>query len=736
MLWSVEHLRRWFGRFAQSASVDPDERQLAGVVCGVLWLIGALTFPLFLFLPGVPHAHPVPMLALSVSGLVLGLAMVTVVDWRRHPAWLLHAFTASAFVAIMVAVAASGASQSSAWSYLFFAAAFSAYFFRRPVAIVYLVVCVLTHALVLIYDDEALHDAFIGQLVIASAGYVGLGVAIIAGRERLTTLRDRAEHLAAEQVALRRVATAVVGGCSPERIYALVAEEIAGLLGTGTAAVLRRDERGSVTVLGVWTDDPELHVKPGTVVAISPGGSVDAAIQTGRPARATLHPAGSLAGAHGYGPSLAVPVHVDGRVWGVLGVTIRDSATLAMLDESRLAAFGDLLATAILAIEDRAKLAAQASSDPLTGLANHRTLRQRLTEEVTRLGRTQGTLSVVVLDIDHFKQINDAAGHEAGDEILQLVAKCLGKVARCSDTLGRVGGDEFAWILPDATAEEALAATERARSLLAAALADQSSLVTISAGICDTRAAINPIELVELADGALYWSKAHGRNQCRIYDPAVISEMSAQDRAERLERSQALVGLRALASAIDAKDPATRAHSERVAALVSRLARQSGWPAERVRLLSEAALVHDVGKIGVPNELLRKPGPLTPAERHTVEGHAELAAQIVEGVLSPEQVEWIRTHHERPDGTGYPCGLEAHQIPDGAALLALADAWDVMTVSRPYSVPKSPDEALTECLSLVGRQFSRRAVSALMALQDKGELGPEARPAADLLAMV
>src|SRR5262249_8084984 len=126
------------------------------------------------------------------------------------------------------------------------------------------------------------------------------------------------------------------------------------------------------------------------------------------------------------------------------------------------------------------------------------------------------------------------------------------------------------------------------------------------------------------ADAALYWSKAHGRNRCWIYDPDVISELTAPGRAERIESSQALIGLRALARAIDAKDPATRQHSERVAALAVKLARAAGWSGERAALLGDAALVHDVGKVGVPHELLNKREPLTESERERVKEHAEL----------------------------------------------------------------------------------------------------------------
>ena len=190
-------------------------------------------------------------------------------------------------------------------------------------------------------------------------------------------------------------------------------------------------------------------------------------------------------------------------------------------------------------------------------------------------------------------------------------------------------------------------------------------------------------------------------------------EFERVDNESQRNRSQALAGLRALARAIDAKDPTTRQHSDRVAALAATIAHEVGWNADRGQALHEAALIHDIGKIGVADSILLKPGRLTPEEYEDIKRHAELGANIVEGVLSPEQVEWIRWHHERPDGRGYPDGLRAAAIPDGAAIIALADSWDVMTVARPYSPPKTHEQALRECRELIGRQFHADLVGAL-----------------------
>jgi HD-GYP domain-containing protein (c-di-GMP phosphodiesterase class II) len=304
--------------------------------------------------------------------------------------------------------------------------------------------------------------------------------------------------------------------------------------------------------------------------------------------------------------------------------------------------------------------------------------------------------------------------------MLIAVAHCLRSLARTEDTLAGAGGDEFAWLLPGTTREEALVAVERARRMIGDNVPPPYR-ISVSAGICDTTVTEDPAELLQLADGALYSSKAHGRDQVWIYDSAVVTELSAEDRAERLERSRALVGLRALAHAIDAKDPAMSQHSERVADLATRMARMAGWPEQRALLLGEAARVHDVGKIGVRDDILRKAGPLSDAEREQLKDHPELALRSLEDVLSAEQVDWIRSQHERPGGRGYPRGLRAYEITEGAALLAVADAWDGMTACRPWDAPRSIEEGLEEFASLIGSQFTHVAVTALTRVQHAGD---------------
>jgi diguanylate cyclase (GGDEF)-like protein len=410
------------------------------------------------------------------------------------------------------------------------------------------------------------------------------------------------------------------------------------------------------------------------------------------------------------------PIHVRGRLWGALAVTAQQANSLPSDAVEHLTEFAELVGMAIANTEEVARLSADATTDPLTGLANHRAFQERLRAELSRAQRSGRPMSLALLDIDHFKSINDAGGHGVGDEVLRTVSGLLGDHLRHEDVLARIGGDEFALLLPDVAAGDAVAALERARRTIERSPFAGGARVTISAGVCDASHAGEAEALTRYADGALYWSKEHGRNRVSAYDPQTIHELSANERLRQLQRSQALVGIRALARAIDARDPSTSEHSERVAKLTARLAEQRGWTPERVALLHAAALVHDVGKIGIPDAILLKPSRLTREEYEVIQGHAELSARIVEEVLDAEQVDWILSHHERPDGRGYPRGLEGGQLTEGAALLAAADAFDVIVSARPYSPGRSIDEALKECHSLIGEQFTAEAVAALEGL--------------------
>jgi HD-GYP domain-containing protein (c-di-GMP phosphodiesterase class II) len=186
------------------------------------------------------------------------------------------------------------------------------------------------------------------------------------------------------------------------------------------------------------------------------------------------------------------------------------------------------------------------------------------------------------------------------------------------------------------------------------------------------------------------------------------------DRIER--RGRAAIALHAHAVAVDAKDPLHGAHHMRVASLAAQIAGELGWPWQPRAALHEAALVHDVGKIWIPDEILQEPGPLLPADYDRVKAHATLSASMVAAVLDADQASWIRSHHERWDGQGYPDGLAGEDIPEGARILAVADAWDAMTHTRLYCPRLDAADAADECLAERGRQFWPLAVEALITL--------------------
>ncbi|MEW6581631.1 MAG: diguanylate cyclase [Actinomycetota bacterium] len=367
------------------------------------------------------------------------------------------------------------------------------------------------------------------------------------------------------------------------------------------------------------------------------------------------------------------------------------------------------------------RLEALASRDTLTGLLNHRTFQERLAGEVARARRGGHALSLVIFDLDHFKHVNDTHGHQVGDEVLAEAARRLAGQARTGEVVARVGGEEFAWIIPEADDMEAWRAADRAREIMAATPFPAAGTLTVSAGVCDLSRATDAAGLYRRADGALYWAKAHGRDMVVRYTPEVVGAPAPRSSAGTVQHQRAMHAIRILARAVDAKHPSTHGRSDRVAETAVALAGALGWPPERRSALHEAALVYDVGLIGTPDAILLTPGPLTEAEHAQVRSHAPLGGQIVADVLSAEQASWVRAHHERPDGGGYPEGLAGEEIPDGARILAVADAWDAMTAGRPYRAPMPVDDALAEIRRHAGTQFFPDAVAALAALAADGQ---------------
>ena len=370
----------------------------------------------------------------------------------------------------------------------------------------------------------------------------------------------------------------------------------------------------------------------------------------------------------------------------------------------------------------------RADRDPLTGLLNHRAFQNKLEEETDRAGRGGTFLAVAMLDLDHFKFFNDAYGHPVGDDALRRVADALRECCRPYDTPARFGGDEFAVLMPGVGRDEAHAVAARlARSLEGISIRPPGCIedvpLRLSVGLAVfPDGDLSPLETVALADQRLYRAKSGGEE---APDEAAEegSEKAAPGAADdaghlRGRLTGAVQGfsmLDALVTAVDNKDRYTRRHSEDVMAHSLRLARALGLGEAERQTVAAAALLHDVGKIGIPDQILRKPGRLTEGEFDAVRLHPRMGAVIVGAVPGLEaMLGGICHHHERWDGLGYPDGLAGEAIPLVARLLAVADAYSAMTSDRPYRPGMSVPEALRLLEAGAGTQWDPACVAAFL----------------------
>jgi diguanylate cyclase (GGDEF)-like protein/putative nucleotidyltransferase with HDIG domain len=450
--------------------------------------------------------------------------------------------------------------------------------------------------------------------------------------------------------------------------------------------------------------------------------------------------------------ALSLPLKYREELLGVLSLESRRLYAFSQQDVLTLRTLADQLAIALHNARAYQVALEQAITDGLTGLKTHRFFMEGLDREWRRSTRSGHLFSVIMMDLDGFKLVNDRHGHLEGDKVLTAVAHLLNDCVRQSNVVARYGGDEFAILMPETRTEQAGVLAERLRARIEADPFLAAHAVTASFGI-GTFPVHGPTqeEILRVADSGMYLAKHRAGNCVRVASLTLESAQADWERQlleaylgvamkrrfstgpeafnhylERFERvmqegdgevTSLLDTVTALAYTIDAKDHYTRGHSQAVSHLAAQIARQLGLSDMQIEEIRLGGILHDIGKIGVPEAILNKPSRLTAEEYNLMKSHTLLGERILEPLKS-KAIEGIRgmvrNHHEMVDGKGYPDGLRGGNIPLGARIIAVADCFDSMVSDRAYKRGRSLEEAVEELRHCSGTQFDPDLVEAFV----------------------
>jgi diguanylate cyclase (GGDEF)-like protein len=371
-----------------------------------------------------------------------------------------------------------------------------------------------------------------------------------------------------------------------------------------------------------------------------------------------------------------------------------------------------------------------ATVDQLTGVHNRQAILAELEKEIDRAARYGHQLSVVMVDIDHFKRLNDSHGHAAGDRMLREIADVLRTNLRTVDVVGRYGGEEFLLVLPETDVDAAASLAEKLRRLVGrheVVMTDGfQATATLSAGVAGGFGGHLILEnLVRDADNAMYSAKALGRDQVYVFheleDNGLVRRAaiapSARNQAIEVGRAAFGAATDSLTAALDARPGWAGKPSSMIAGAAVELALGLGLPESEIERIRVASLLHDLGKLAIPEEILTKPGELNDPEWRIVAEHPKIGQVILEqaGALR-DAATIVLHHHEWYDGRGYPHGLSGEEIPVGARIVAIADAYEAMVAGRPYRDAITHEAALQELRRHGGMQFDPQLVEAFAEL--------------------
>jgi diguanylate cyclase (GGDEF)-like protein/putative nucleotidyltransferase with HDIG domain len=426
---------------------------------------------------------------------------------------------------------------------------------------------------------------------------------------------------------------------------------------------------------------------------------------------------------------LLVPMKSKGNLVGILALSKKESGSHYSSDDIDLVT--TLVNEAAVAIENAQLYALareRAHIDELTGLYNHRYFHERIDEEISRCSRFGDIFSLLFLDMDLFKMYNDVYGHLAGDDILRDIGQYIKGTIRGIDMAFRYGGDEFTIILPQASLDDAHTVAERIRKRIESEMDSKGVALTCSMGIASwPTEGVMREEILQAADAALYHSKQAGRNRISLASDVTHSRAAGM-RANLEGEPGVLSTIYALAATVDAKDHYTYGHSKKVSRYATEIAEALGYSEERIATIRAAALLHDIGKIGVSDGILLKTNALSADDWESIRAHPKLGVAILKHVGGLSGcLAAIQYHHEHYDGSGYPAGLKGENIPLDARILAVADAYDAMTSLRPYREGKlSTEQAMDEIERCAGAQFDPDIAKAFVA-QKEAQLSREAK---------